>query len=107
MASHCVSLGQNGQIGTTPKNISLTDPGACWTAAPECRTHIAKDDTNNYEVQAIRMRGLPEKIRYCPNTPYRKITRSIGETARDMLAVAKTRRSRWDRKKKWKCCLLT
>ena len=29
-------LEQEGQIGSTPKNISLTDPGACWTAAPGC-----------------------------------------------------------------------
>jgi transposase len=28
------ALEQNGQIGATPKNISLTDPAARWTAAP-------------------------------------------------------------------------
>jgi len=30
------ALEQDGQIGTTPKNISLTDPAARWTAAPGC-----------------------------------------------------------------------
>ena len=30
------ALEQEGQIGATPKNISLTDPRARWTAAPGC-----------------------------------------------------------------------
>ena len=32
---------QEGQIGSTPKNISLTDPGARWTAAPGCPAFFA------------------------------------------------------------------
>jgi transposase len=35
------ALEEEGQIGTTPKNISLTDPGARWTAAPGCPAFFA------------------------------------------------------------------
>src|SRR6202051_2926777 len=35
------ALVEEGQIGTTPKNISLTDPGARWTAAPGCPAFFA------------------------------------------------------------------
>jgi transposase len=35
------ALEQEGQIGTIPKNISLTDPGARWTAAPGCPAFFA------------------------------------------------------------------
>jgi transposase len=35
------ALEDEGQIGTTPKNISLTDPGARWTAAPGCPAFFA------------------------------------------------------------------
>ncbi|MGP0086369.1 MAG: transposase [Steroidobacteraceae bacterium] len=35
------ALEHEGQIGTTPKNISLTDPGARWTAAPGCPAFFA------------------------------------------------------------------
>jgi len=35
------ALEQEGQIGSTPKNISLTDPGARWTAAPGCPAFFA------------------------------------------------------------------
>ena len=49
------------------------------------------------------MRGLPDEIPVLPNIPYRKLTRSIYEPARDVArALAKTRRykqSRNDRKK--------
>src|SRR5271169_4744380 len=34
-------LEEEGQIGTTPKNISLTDPAARWTAAPGCPAFFA------------------------------------------------------------------
>jgi transposase len=34
-------LEQEGQIGSTPKNISLTDPAARWTAAPGCPAFFA------------------------------------------------------------------
>ena len=34
-------LEEEGQIGTIPKNISLTDPGARWTAAPGCPAFFA------------------------------------------------------------------
>jgi transposase len=35
------ALEEEGQIGTIPKNISLTDPGARWTAAPGCPAFFA------------------------------------------------------------------
>ena len=35
------ALEEEGQIGTMPKNISLTDPGARWTAAPGCPAFFA------------------------------------------------------------------
>jgi transposase len=35
------ALEQDGQIGSTPKNISLTDPGSRWTAAPGCPAFFA------------------------------------------------------------------
>jgi IS5 family transposase len=35
------ALDEEGQIGTIPKNISLTDPGARWTAAPGCPAFFA------------------------------------------------------------------
>jgi len=35
------ALEDEGQIGTIPKNISLTDPGARWTAAPGCPAFFA------------------------------------------------------------------
>jgi hypothetical protein len=34
-------LEEDGQIGATPKNISLTDPAARWTAAPGCPAFFA------------------------------------------------------------------
>lgn len=34
-------LEREGQIGATPKNISLTDPAARWTAAPGCPAYFA------------------------------------------------------------------
>jgi transposase len=35
------ALEQEGQIGATPKDISLTDPAARWTAAPGCPAFFA------------------------------------------------------------------
>jgi hypothetical protein len=35
------ALEQEGHIGATPKNISLTDPAARWTAAPGCPAFFA------------------------------------------------------------------
>jgi hypothetical protein len=35
------ALEQDGQVGATPKNMSLTDPAARWTAAPGCPAFFA------------------------------------------------------------------
>ena len=35
------ALDEDGQVGTTPKNLSLTDPAARWTAAPGCPAFFA------------------------------------------------------------------
>ncbi|HEY6618835.1 MAG TPA: IS1182 family transposase [Steroidobacteraceae bacterium] len=74
-----------------------------WRVFTNPRTHITKDDTINYKSRQSECADCQMKSRCCPNTPYRKITRSIYEPARDVArAVAKTRRykqSRNDRKK--------
>jgi len=46
------ALEQDGQIGTTPKNISLTDPGARWTAAPGCPAFFAYSTNYLIDVHA-------------------------------------------------------
>ena len=67
------------------------------------RDHITKADTIVYRASQLDCAGCPMKPRCCPNTPFRKITRSIHERARDVVrAVAKTdayQQSRRDRKK--------
>lgn len=45
-------LDQEGQIGTTPKNISLTDPAARWTAAPGCPAYFAYSTNYLVDVHA-------------------------------------------------------
>jgi transposase len=46
------ALEEEGQIGTTPKNISLTDPGARWTAAPGCPAFFAYSTNYLVDVHA-------------------------------------------------------
>jgi transposase len=74
-----------------------------WRPFKNPRTHITKADTINYASRQSDCAACPQKARCCPNTPIRKIRRSIYEPARDVArAVAKTRRykqSRNDRKK--------
>jgi len=45
-------LEHDGQIGTAPKNISLTDPGARWTAAPGCPAYFAYSTNYLVDVHA-------------------------------------------------------
>jgi transposase len=45
-------LEQDGQIGTPPKNISLTDPAARWTAAPGCPAYFAYSTNYLVDVHA-------------------------------------------------------
>src|SRR5476649_2361599 len=74
-----------------------------WRIFTHPRTHITKEDTTIYKSRQSECATCPIKFRCCPNTPYRKIARSIYEPARDVArAVARTRRykqSRNDRKK--------
>jgi transposase len=74
-----------------------------WRVFTNPRTHITKADTIIYKSRQSECANCPMKSLCCPNTPYRKITRSIHEAARDVArAIAKTRQyrqSRKDRKK--------
>jgi transposase len=74
-----------------------------WRAYSNLRTHITKAQTIIYRSRSADCAICPLKSRCCPNTPFRKITRSVYEVARNVArAVAKTRRyrqSRRDRKK--------
>lgn len=45
-------LDQEGQVGATPKNISLTDPAARWTAAPGCPAYFAYSTNYLVDVHA-------------------------------------------------------
>lgn len=67
------------------------------------RTHITKAGTIIYRASQSDCANCPMKARCCPNTPMRKIARSVHESARDVARdVAKTaayQQSRKDRKK--------
>ena len=74
-----------------------------WRAFKNLRTHVTKADTIIYRSSQSDCATCPMKTRCCPNTPTRKIARSVHESARDVARnVAKTRaykQSRKDRKK--------
>jgi transposase len=67
------------------------------------RTHITKAGTIIYRASQSDCANCPLKAHCCPNTPMRKIARSVHESARDVArAMAKTdayKQSRKDRKK--------
>jgi hypothetical protein len=67
------------------------------------RSHITKADTIIYRASQSDCAACPMKSRCCPNTPMRKIARSIHESARDVAReIARTdayKQSRKDRKK--------
>ena len=67
------------------------------------RTHITKADTIIYRSSQADCTGCPMKDRCCPNTPSRKIHRSIHEKARDVArrvaGTAAYRQSCFERKK--------
>lgn len=67
------------------------------------RTDIPKDNTIRYRASQSDCQGCAMKARCCPNTPSRKVTRSIHEAARDVArGISKTsayQQSRKDRKK--------
>jgi len=78
-----------------------------WRAFTNPRTHITKADTIVYRSRAADCARCPLKSRCCPNTPFRKITRSVHEAARDFArALSRTRRYRQSRKKRKKVEML-
>jgi transposase len=74
-----------------------------WRAFKNLRTHVTKADTIIYRSSQADCATCPMKARCCPNTPTRKIARSVHESARDVARdIGKTsayRQSRKDRKK--------
>ena len=74
-----------------------------WRAFKILRTHVTKADTIIYRSSQSDCATCPMKVRCCPNTPTRKIARSVHESARDVARdIAKTsgyKQSRKDRKK--------
>src|SRR5437867_1543040 len=74
-----------------------------WRAFKKLRTHVTKPDTIIYRFSQSDCATCPMKTRCCPNTPIRKIARSVHESARDVAReIAKSstyKQSRKDRKK--------
>lgn len=74
-----------------------------WRPFTNLRTHITKKDSIVYRSSQLKCGGCPLKPSCCPNTPIRKIARSIHESSRDVARnIAKTdayQQSRKDRKK--------
>jgi transposase len=74
-----------------------------WRAFKNPRTHVTKADTIIYRSTQSDCATCPIKGRCCPNTPIRKIARSVYESARDVARdIGKTgayKQSRKDRKK--------
>jgi hypothetical protein len=74
-----------------------------WRVFKNRRTHITKADTIIHRSRQADCATCPLKTRCCPNTPTRKIARSVHESAREVAReIAKTRaymQSRKDRKK--------
>lgn len=55
-----------------------------WRAFKNQRSHVTKANTVIYRSSQADCTACPMKARCCPNTPIRKIARSIHETARDV-----------------------
>lgn len=74
-----------------------------WRPFKNQRSHVTKADTIIYRSSQHDCQDCPMKPRCCPNTPFRKIARSIHEAARDVARrIAGTPeyvRSRCERKK--------
>lgn len=74
-----------------------------WRIFKRPRTRITKANTIIYHASQVACSKCPMKSHCCPNTPNRKIARSVHESARDVARdVAKTavyKQSRKDRKK--------
>jgi transposase len=74
-----------------------------WRPFKNQRSHVTKADTIIYRSSQAGCANCPMKDRCCPNTPFRKIARSIHEAARDVARrIGETPeyvRSRHERKK--------
>lgn len=74
-----------------------------WRNFKNPRTHITKADTIIYRSTKSDCARCPMKNQCCPNTPIRKIARSVHESARNVARrisnTAQYRRSRRERKK--------
>jgi hypothetical protein len=74
-----------------------------WRKFKNPRTRITKADTILYKSRQSDCAACPSKISCCPNTPIRKIARSIHEAARDVARQVATtpeyQQSRRERKK--------
>ena len=74
-----------------------------WRPFKNPRSHITKADTILYKASRKHCTSCPIKEKCCPNTPRRKVVRSLFEPARDVARnIAKTDaylQSRKDRKK--------
>lgn len=85
---------------TCPEDKSLRSE---WRQFKNPRTRITKADTVIYRASQMDCASCSLKGRCCPNTPHRKIARSIHESARDVArSIAQTpeyKQSRRDRKK--------
>jgi transposase len=74
-----------------------------WRTFKQPRAHVTQANTIIYRASQSSCATCPIKARCCPNTPMRKIARSVHESARDVArAIAKTadyQQSRKNRKK--------
>ena len=74
-----------------------------WRLFKNERTHVTQADTIIYRASQHDCANCPMKQRCCPNTPMRKIARSIHESARDVASKIRNteqyERSRNERKK--------
>ena len=74
-----------------------------WRAYTNPRTHITKADTVIYRCSQHNCSGCAMKEQCCPNMPFRKIARSVHESARDVArklsATPEFKQSRRERKK--------
>jgi len=62
-----------------------------WRAFRRPRTHLTQANTVIYRASQAACGKCPMKARCCPNTPSRKIARSVHESARDVARdIAKT-----------------
>jgi hypothetical protein len=55
-----------------------------WRPFKTPRDHVTLEDTVVYRARQQDCGNCPRKLECCPNTPYRKVTRSIYEGARDV-----------------------